>query len=87
MQPALVRPGLAPYRPAAQLLHDPAPPTLYEPTPHIAAVALVDPAAHAYPALQFPVHVAFTMPDAAPYTPAAHGPVHAVVFRLAVSPY
>ncbi len=44
---AVESPVVFPNRPAAQLLHTAAPATLYEPTPHIAAVALVEPAMQA----------------------------------------
>jgi hypothetical protein len=39
-----------PYRPAAHAVHVPDPPRLYCPAGHGAAVALVDPATHTYPA-------------------------------------
>ena len=41
------RPAVAPYVPAGHRLHWPAPPTLYWPATHIAAVALVEPATQA----------------------------------------
>jgi hypothetical protein len=43
--------------PAGQSLQAPAPPVLYWPTGQGTAEALVDPAGHAYPALQAAVHV------------------------------
>jgi hypothetical protein len=64
-----------PNRPAGQSLHDPAPPTLYLPTPHTTAVALTDPAGHAYPALQFPLQPAVVRPGPLPNRPAGH-PLH-----------
>jgi hypothetical protein len=41
------RPWLEPYRPAGHRVHAPAPPRLYCPTTHMAAVALGDPATQA----------------------------------------
>ena len=67
-----VRPVVSPYRPVLQLVQTPAPPTLNLPSGHIAAVALVDPATHAYPALQFPLHAADGRPAVAPNVPAGH---------------
>ena len=72
LQLALVRPHTDPYRPALQLLHSPAPDTLYFPGPHISAVSLVEPAAHAYPAKHTPEHDADDMPAAPPKRPALH---------------
>jgi hypothetical protein len=66
------KPPVAPYSPALQLVHTPAPPRLYVPAGHTAAVAFVDPAGHQYPAVQFPVHAAEVMPIVEPYTPAGH---------------
>jgi hypothetical protein len=65
-------PAVAPYVPAEHSLHTLAPLRLYLPTPHNSAVALVDPAAHAYPAVHGPVHVAVVEPDDDPYSPAGH---------------
>ncbi len=45
-----------PYRPAAQSTHTLAPVREYLPAGQIAAVALVDPAAQMYPAVQFASH-------------------------------
>ena len=59
-------PGVSPNTPAGQSAHCPAPDRLYRPTPHMVAVALVDPATHAYPALQFPLHVSAVTPVADP---------------------
>ena len=56
MQLDVLKPVEDPYKPAPHSVHDPAPATLYDPSGHINAVALVDPAAHAYPAWQDPVH-------------------------------
>ncbi len=63
--------GVAPYRPALQLVHNPAPDRLYFPGGHVAAVALVDPTMHAYPAVQLSVQEATGMAGVAPYRPAA----------------
>jgi hypothetical protein len=67
---ALDNPAVAPYRPATQSVHDPAPTREYWPTPHCSAVALVDPAAQAYPAVQLPVQAAVGRPAVDPYLPA-----------------
>jgi hypothetical protein len=64
--------GVAPYRPAAQEMHTPAPDRLYFPGGHVAAVALVDPAMHAYPAVQLPLHAAVGRPVVDPNVPAGH---------------
>jgi hypothetical protein len=61
-----VSPVPFPNRPAGHSTHSPAPDRLYRPTPHIAAVALVDPATHAYPALQLPLHVSTDKPAVDP---------------------
>jgi hypothetical protein len=71
------RPGSAPYRPAAHSVHDVAPASEYLPAAHKDAVALVDPAAHSYPAVQLPLHAGDDRPGTAPYRPAAHAAVHA----------
>jgi hypothetical protein len=65
----LVRPGVDPNVPAGHAAQVPALPTLYWPGMHTAAVAFVDPAAHAYPALQGPLHAGLDRPLAAPYRP------------------
>ncbi len=66
VHPAVVRPLAFPNRPAAQSVQLPCPPALNFPGLHMDAVALVDPAAHAYPALQLPLHVATDTPGVAP---------------------
>jgi hypothetical protein len=66
VHPAVVRLLLFPNRPAAQSVHVPWPPTLYLPGTQIDAVADVDPAAHACPTLQFPLHVDTDTPGVAP---------------------
>ena len=56
----------------AQPVHDPAPPALYVPLPHLTAVALVEPAGQAYPGAHTPLQLLLDSPVAAPYTPAGH---------------
>ena len=63
---ATVRPAVAPYLPATQGVHVPAVARLYVPAAHWAAVAVVDPATHAYPAVHDPVHVATVSPAVEP---------------------
>lgn len=72
VQDALVSPAVEPNVPTGHSVQLPAPAKLYLPTAHTAAVGLVDPAAHAYPALQPPVHPLVVRPCTAPYSPAAH---------------
>ncbi len=50
--------GVDPYRPGAQSVHTLAPVREYLPAGHANAVALTDPAAQMYPALQFASHSA-----------------------------
>ena len=66
LQLALGMAAVAPYRPDAHTLQDPAPPTLYWPAGQVAAVALVDPATHAYPGLQVPEQADVERPGTAP---------------------
>jgi hypothetical protein len=54
------------------MLQDAAPDRLYVPGRHIAAVAMVDPDAHAYPAAQRPLHAGDVTPAADPYVPPGH---------------
>ncbi len=56
LQPDMAMAGVDPNRPAAQSTHTLAPVREYLPAGQIAAVALVDPAAQMYPALQFASH-------------------------------
>jgi hypothetical protein len=72
VQLALVIRGDAPNRPAAHMAHDPAPERLYCPAGHGDVVALVDPAGHAYPAVQSPLHPDVFIAAVAPNCPAAH---------------
>jgi hypothetical protein len=81
------RPAVAPYVPAGHALHNPAPLKLYWPTTHITAVAFVDPATQACPALQLPLHPALDRPAVAPYVPAGHGAVQEADARAGVAPY
>ena len=61
-----VKPCVAPYRPIAQGVQIPAPGREYLPAGHRDAVETVDPATHAYPAVQLPLHVATAMPGMEP---------------------
>jgi hypothetical protein len=66
----LVRPAVEPYRPAIQSVHTPAPAREYLPAGHWLAVAEVDPAPHAYPAVHVPLHAAVDRPAVVPKVPA-----------------
>ena len=70
VQEALGRPVVAPYRPAAHIVHTPAAAKEYCPTGQMAAVAFVDPATHAYPGTHVPEHTATGMADTFPKRPA-----------------
>jgi hypothetical protein len=70
VQSDVVSPVVFPNRPTAQSVHTPCPPVLNFPGGHAAAVAVVDPAAHAYPAAQSPLHAAVCRPRAEPNLPA-----------------
>lgn len=72
MQAGDARPEVAPNRPAVQLLHTAAPPVLYVPGAHAAAVALVDPGTHAKPGAHVPEHRALLCAAEAPYSPGPH---------------
>ena len=67
---AVVSPVVFPNRPAGQSTHTLAPDKLYRPTPHTAAVGVVERATQKYPAVQFPLHVALVSPATPPNTPA-----------------
>jgi hypothetical protein len=67
---ATLMPGSEPYRPALQLVQTPAPPTLYVPTGQTIAVALLEAAGQAYPAVQGPLQAAVGSPVVPPYRPA-----------------
>ena len=79
-------PVTPPYRPAAHALHAATPPREYWPVAHTAAVALMDPATHAYPGVHGPVHSDVVKPVDAPYRPPAHRPLHAALGRLVEAP-
>ncbi len=68
-------------------MHDPAPPRLYVPGEHCTAVALVDPAAHAYPAEHGPEQLVELRPEVTPYLPARQAPLQASVVSPKESPY
>jgi hypothetical protein len=87
LQLAIGMPDTAPYSPAAQSVHTLAPVKLYRPAGHTAAVALADPATHAYPALQFPVHSGVVRPLDDPYRPASQGPLQLMVGMADTAPY
>ena len=80
-----VTPAVDPKRPAGHGVQTTAPARLYFPAPHIAAVALVLPDTHAYPALQLPLHAADASADVAPYSPAGHA-VHTLALALEYHP-
>jgi hypothetical protein len=74
--------------PAGQSVHDPAPARLYWPAGQINAVALVDSAAHAYPAVQLPLQVAVFKPSSVvlnqvPAGQLLHDPAPARLYRPA----
>ncbi len=71
VQLALAIRGNAPNRPAGHTVHDPAPERLYRPAGHGDTVAMVDPAGHAYPAVQFPLHTDEFIAAVAPNCPTA----------------
>ena len=70
-------PGVDPYTPPGQSMHTPAPDSAYFPATHRLAVGDAEPAGHAYPAVQFPLHNTDTRPDTDPNVPAGHGPLQA----------
>ncbi len=67
------RPCMLPKRPLGHGVHTAAPPTLYCPALHRAAVALVDPAGQAYPGAHGPVQVAEGRAEVPPNRPAGQG--------------
>jgi hypothetical protein len=87
VQVATVMAEELPNSPAGHGVHTPAPDRLYCPATQIAAVELVDPATHAYPAVHSPLHAAVLRPDTDPNVPAGHGAVHAAVGSAVVLPY
>jgi hypothetical protein len=84
---AEVWPWAPPKVPAGQFVHTAAPPKLYCPTPHTDAVADVDPAGQAYPAVHWPLHAGDVRPGTAPKLPALHMPVQPATVMPAVAPY
>jgi hypothetical protein len=86
LHPTLDRPLVAPYSPAAQSTHAPHPDSEYRPGGHMDAVALVDPATHAYPAVQLAVQLDTDRPDTDPYRPVSQGPLQAAVDMAVVAP-
>jgi hypothetical protein len=87
LQLAVDSPSDAPYTPAGHTVHSPDPDTLYVPRPQMLAVPFVDPAGHAYPALQLPLHATLVSPAEAPNLPAGHGPEQADTVSPGVAPY
>jgi hypothetical protein len=71
LQLALGRPDVDPYRPAAQLLHTLEPDVLNCPAVHAVAVAFLEAAGHAYPAVHRPLQLALGMAAETPYRPGA----------------
>ncbi len=69
---AVDKPDEEPNNPAAHSVHALAPAALYLPALHCAAVAFVDPVAHAYPAVHVPEQDAVDKPAVEPKKPAAH---------------
>ncbi len=78
--------GTAPNDPAGQITHTAAPAKLYRPAGQMAAVELVDPAMHAYPAVQSPLHAAAVSPVVAPKDPAAQGPEQVAIPKATADP-
>jgi hypothetical protein len=78
---------VAPKVPARHGVHALTPLTLYVPAGQAIAVDDADPAVHAYPAVQMPLHAADNRPDADPNLPAGQGAVQAAVVSPAMSPY
>lgn len=68
-------------------MHAAAPTALNCPGPHNTAVALVEPAGHAYPAVHSPEQAAEVSPGVAPYTPPGHSPEHDALYSPGLAPY
>ena len=83
----VVSAGTAPNDPAGQITHTAAPAGLYWPAGQMAAVELVDPATHAYPAVHAFTHVGRVWPPTSPYRPPLQGPVHVATDSPVVEPY
>ena len=82
----VVSAGTAPNDPAGQITHTAAPAKLYRPAGQMAAVELVDPAMHAYPAVHAFTHVGRVWPPTSPYRPPLQGPVHVATDSPVVEP-
>jgi hypothetical protein len=67
-----VRAGVDPYVPGGHAVHVALPAKLYCPGGHAAAVGVVDPAGHTYPAVQFPLQVELDKPEVLPKLPEGH---------------
>jgi hypothetical protein len=67
-------------------MHTPAPASENLPAEQMDAVAITDPATHANPALQFPLHAGADRPAKAPNRPGAHAAVHAAIVSPVVFP-
>ena len=87
LQPLAFMASDSPKRPPGQGEHAGAPPTLYWPAGHLAAVALVEPSGQKYPALQLAVQLGADRPVADPNRPAAQGPLQLVVGSAVDAPY
>jgi hypothetical protein len=70
-----------PYLPPGQSEHTAAPTRLYWPAGQVDAVALADPAGHAYPAVQAPLHTEDDRPATSPNLPPEQG-MHDAADRL-----
>ncbi len=75
-----------PYLPPGHRMHVDALAAEYVPAGHGTWVAVVDPAGHAYPAVQAPVHVVKDTP-ATPYRPPGHTPLQVGVVSPVAAPY
>ncbi len=81
-----VRPADDPNTPAGHIRHSLAPASEYCPAGHCTAVALVDPAGQACPALHPPLQLTDARPSSLPNDPAGHNPLHAAEGRPGVAP-
>jgi hypothetical protein len=75
------------HRPPGQGVHSPAPALLKLPAGHSNAVAVTEPAGHAYPAVHRPLHRDEFMPMVAPKRPAGQKPLQVGRPRAGESPY
>ena len=81
LQSGVDSPVVLPNRPIGHTEHVTAPLPLHCPAMQFDAVDDVDPAAHAYPALQLPLHVDVVSPDVAPNDPASQSPLQFALDR------